>query len=79
VNGAEVHNTQQLEELGLRLPQDEVPARGGVSVVAVPKEDWRRFFEYAALERETGVSRASTTYSAVEVRVPPRWVADRHL
>jgi hypothetical protein len=28
----------------------------------------RAFFEYAALERETGVSRAGGTYSGVEVR-----------
>jgi hypothetical protein len=67
-NGAEIHNTGQLEELGLSLPPDDVPARGWVKVVAVPREGWRRFFEYAALERETGVSRAGATYSAVEVR-----------
>ena len=35
-NGAEIHNTGQLEELGLSLPQDDVPARGGVKVVAFP-------------------------------------------
>ena len=41
---------------------------GRVKVMAVPKEGWRRFFEYAALERETGGSRAGGRYSAVQVR-----------
>ncbi len=34
---------------------------GGVTVVAAPKEGWRRFFEYAALERETGLEPATST------------------
>ena len=52
------------------LPPQETTGRpgGGVKIMAVPREGWRRFFEYAALERETGVSRAAGTYSAVEVR-----------
>jgi hypothetical protein len=44
------------------------PFKGGVKVVAVPREGWRRFFEYVVLERETGVSRSGGTYSTVEVR-----------
>jgi hypothetical protein len=40
---------------------------GQLKVVAVPKEGWRRFFEYVPLERETGVSRAGATYSEVAV------------
>ena len=66
-NVAEIHNTGQVEALGLSLPLDHVPARGGVNVVAVPREGWR-FIENVPLERETGVSRAGATYSAVEVR-----------
>jgi hypothetical protein len=66
--GTEVHLAGQLEDLGLALPREAWPAVGRVKVTAVPKEGWRRFFEYVVLERETGVSRAGTTYSAVEVR-----------
>lgn len=61
-NGAEVHNTKQLEELGLVIPAGEQPTTaGGVKVVAVPREGWRRFFEYVVLERETGLEPATST------------------
>jgi hypothetical protein len=36
--------------------------------VAVPRKGWRRFLQYGGMERETGVSRTGTTYSAVEVQ-----------
>src|SRR5262249_30300237 len=41
-NGAEVHNTRQLEELGFAIPApgDQLAA-GGVKIVAVPREGWR--------------------------------------
>ena len=56
-----------------RRPRAGAAARGVAGgrsgkVVAVPKEGWRRFFEYVPLERETGVSRAGAAYSGVEVR-----------
>ena len=35
--------------------------QGGVKVVAVPREGWRRFFEYVPLERETGLEPATST------------------
>lgn len=57
-----------LEDLGLALQREAWPAVGRVKVRAVPKEGWRRFFEYVSLERETGGSRTGATYSAVEVR-----------
>ena len=61
-NGAEVHNTKQLEGLGLAIPAGDQPASvGGVKVVAVPREGWRRFFEYVVLERETGLEPATST------------------
>jgi hypothetical protein len=34
---------------------------GEVRVVAVPREGWRRFFEYVVLERETGLEPATST------------------
>jgi hypothetical protein len=64
----EVHLAGQLQDLGLALPRAAWPKVGQVKVAAVPKESWMRFCEYAALERETGVSRAGGTYSTVEVR-----------
>jgi hypothetical protein len=67
-DGSEVHIAGQLADLDLALPREAWPTVGRVRVTAVPKEGWRRFFEYAALERETGVSRAGGTYSGVEVR-----------
>jgi hypothetical protein len=49
-NGAEVHNTRQLEELGLAIPPPgDQPMVGGVKVVAVPREGWMRLFEYVPL------------------------------
>jgi site-specific DNA recombinase len=36
---------------------------GGLSTIAVPRADWRPFFQSWALERETGDSRAATTCS----------------
>ena len=51
---------------GFALGYDETGHR--VKVTAVTKAGSRRFFEYVPLERETGVSRAGTTYSAVEVQ-----------
>jgi hypothetical protein len=64
-NGAEVHNTRQLEELGLAIPAPgDEPAAGGVKVVAVPREGWRRFFEYVVLERETGFEPATSTLAS---------------
>ncbi len=67
-DGAEVHLAGQLEDLGLALPREAWPAVGQVKVVAVPHAGGRQFFEYVVLERETGVSRAGGTYSAVDVR-----------
>jgi hypothetical protein len=67
-DGSEIHNSRYVEALGLAVPRDDRPTRAWIKVVAVPPEGWRRFFEYAALERETGFSRTGTTYSAVEVR-----------
>jgi hypothetical protein len=39
---------------------------GSVTLVAVPKEGWRRFFEYAALELQTG---ACSNFCEVRTRV----------
>jgi hypothetical protein len=61
VDGSEIHNHAQLAELGLVVPGANRPAVRGLKVVAVPREGWRRFFEYVVLERETGFSRASGT------------------
>ena len=60
-DGSEVHIARQLEDLGLALPREAWPAVGRVRVVAVPKEGWRRFFEYVPLERETGLEPATST------------------
>jgi hypothetical protein len=67
-NGAEIHNSKQLEDLGLGIAHAAHPFRGAVNGVAVPKGGWRRFFEYVVLERETGISCAGGTHSGVEVR-----------
>ncbi len=60
-DGTEVHLAGQLEDLGLALPREAWPAVGRVKVTAVPKEGWRRFFEYVPLERETGLEPATST------------------
>jgi hypothetical protein len=60
-DGSEIHNTEQLETLGLAVPHADRPVVGGVEVVAVPREGWRRFFEYVVLERETGFEPATST------------------
>ena len=39
----------------------EAASDGRVRVVAVPKEAWKRFFEYVVLERETGFEPATST------------------
>ena len=52
--------TKLLAGLFQRIEARAEPA-GGVKVVAVPREGWRRFFEYAALERETGLEPATST------------------
>jgi hypothetical protein len=39
----------------------QLESDGGVSVVAAPREGWRRFFEYVVLERETGFEPATST------------------
>ena len=66
--GTEVHLAGQLDDQGLALPRQGWAAVGRIKVTAVPKEGWRRFFEYAVLERESGGSRAGGRYSAVQVR-----------
>jgi hypothetical protein len=60
-NGTEVHNAAGVERLGLAVPRAAWPAVGRVQVTAVPKEGWRRFFEYVPLERETGLEPATST------------------
>jgi hypothetical protein len=60
-DGTEVHLAGQLEDLGLALSREAWPAVGRVKVTAVPKEGWRRFFEYVVLERETGFEPATST------------------
>ncbi len=60
-DGSEVHIAGHLEDRGLTLPREAWPAVGQVKVVAVPKESWRRFFEYVPLERETGFEPATST------------------
>ena len=60
-DGTEVHLAGQLEDLGLALPREAWPTVGRVKVTAVPKEGWRRFFEYVPLERETGFEPATST------------------
>ena len=58
---SEVHIAGHLEGRGLALPREAWPAVGRVKVTAVPKEGWRRFFEYVPLERETGLEPATST------------------
>jgi hypothetical protein len=60
-DGTEIHNSQQLEDMGLGIAYCDQPTRSGVKVVAVPRAGWRRFFEYAVLERETGFEPATST------------------
>jgi site-specific DNA recombinase len=60
-DGSEIHNHAQLAELGLVVPGANQPAGGGLKVVAVPRDGWRRFFEYVVLERETGLEPATST------------------
>jgi hypothetical protein len=67
-DGTEIHNSQQLEDLGLGVAHGDQPTRSGVKVVGVPRAGWRRFFEYVPLERETGLAAPSAAYSTVDVR-----------
>jgi site-specific DNA recombinase len=60
-DGTEIHNAAGVERMGLAVPRAAWPAVGRVQVVAVPKEGWRRFFEYVPLERETGFEPATST------------------
>jgi hypothetical protein len=54
--------TKLLGGLFERIEAHADPAAGGrVKVVAVPREGWRRFFEYVVLERETGFEPATST------------------
>ena len=61
---SEVHIAGHLEDRGLALPREAWPAVGRVKVRAVPKEGWRRFFEYVPLERETGFVPATSTLAS---------------
>jgi hypothetical protein len=75
-DGSEIHNTRQLDDMGIGVAKGDGPAVAGVNVVAVPREGWRRFFEYAALERETGFEPATSTLasrSSISTRITGRF------
>jgi hypothetical protein len=58
--GDEGQRGHLLSGLFERIEAEATPD-GPVRVVAVPKEAWRRFFEYVVLERETGFEPATST------------------